>query len=222
MHLRRSAIRLYFSTARALGLCDRDPSLDVALPPRSPMVVRALTDDEVVLCRNSSLHSLRATRWTAAWALAESNARTSEIPQVRVSDVDLNGDRVWLHGSNQAEARWGHPTPWGLTQLKRRIGVLSNDEKSNPLLVYRGRGSAHSSQVASCIAIKEVLTSAGLGHEPDVRPRLRRRVGWPENLRGFGLHRRSRSQRSTPEGGPAARPAAPPAHRSGDRKTLLS
>jgi integrase/recombinase XerC len=62
MHLRRSALRLYFRTLRQLGLCAGDPTIDLALRPRSCLAVRPLTDDEIVVCRSFSLQTLTATR----------------------------------------------------------------------------------------------------------------------------------------------------------------
>lgn len=47
MHLRRSALRLYFRNARHLGLCSGDPTLDLVLPAGSSLHMRPLTDDEV-------------------------------------------------------------------------------------------------------------------------------------------------------------------------------
>src|SRR6267378_1764198 len=35
MHLRRSALRLYFRTLRRLGMAEGDPTMDIALPARS-------------------------------------------------------------------------------------------------------------------------------------------------------------------------------------------
>jgi site-specific recombinase XerD len=89
MHLRRSALRLYFQTLRQLGIIDGDPTIHVVLPPRSCLAVRPLTDDEIVVCRSFSLQTLTATRQPAAWALAEATARTSEIHHVLVSDLDF-------------------------------------------------------------------------------------------------------------------------------------
>lgn len=40
MHLRRATLRLLFRTARDLGVHDGDPTLDIALPPRSSLKVR--------------------------------------------------------------------------------------------------------------------------------------------------------------------------------------
>src|SRR5439155_2516265 len=107
---------------RQLGVYDGDPTIDLVLPPRSFLAVRPLTDDEIVVCRSFSLQTLTATRQPAAWALAEATARTSEIPHIVVSDLDLANRRVWIHGSSKAEARWGLLSDWGATQVARRIG----------------------------------------------------------------------------------------------------
>lgn len=170
MHLRRSGLRLYFRIARQEGVLTNDPTIDLYLPPRSNLSMRPLTSDEVALCRSHSLKSLTATRHPAALALAEATARTSEIPHIAISDVDLEGGRVWLHGSSKTEARWGYPSQWGLHQLARRVEALKAASGQDPRLVYRGSGSEQSRQAASCIAITETLERAGLAQEPDVRP----------------------------------------------------
>lgn len=167
MHLRRATLRLLFRTARDLGLFEGDPTLDLVLPPRTSLKVRALTDEEVALCRSFSLHSLTETRLPAAWGLVEATDRTSEIHHIKVSDVDLEHGRVWLHGSSKAEPRWGELTSWGLTHLGKRIERLLNQDF---LLVYTGSGNPEAKQSASCIAISETLVRAGLGGECDVRP----------------------------------------------------
>jgi integrase len=170
MHLRRSALRLYFRTLRQIGVAVGDPTQDLVLPARSCLAVRPLTDDEIVVCRSFSLQTLTATRQPAAWALAEATARTSEIPHIVVSDLDLTNRRVWIHGSSKAEARWGLLSDWGATQLARRIGSLKNVLMEDPAVAYEGRGSEESAQASSCIAIAETLMRAGIGREPDVRP----------------------------------------------------
>jgi site-specific recombinase XerC len=170
MHLRRSALRLYFQTLRQLGLFEGDPTIDLVLPPRSCLGVRPLTDDEIVVCRSYSLQTLTATRQPAAWALAEATARTSEIHHILVSDLDFTNSRVWIHGSSKAESRWGTLSEWGAIQLARRVGSLKNVLTDDPAVAYEGRGSEESGQVSSCIAIAETLTRAGIGKEPDVRP----------------------------------------------------
>lgn len=171
MHLRRSSVRLYFRIARQLDLYDIDPTVDLVLPPRSPLSKRPLTDDEVALCRSCSLHNLTETIRSAAWALAEATARTSEIPHIAVSDLDIEKCRVRLHGSNKADPRWGSLTPWGREQLERRLEGLTRERPvGDRLVAYSGAAPVHSGQAASCIAITEILTRSGLASEPDVRP----------------------------------------------------
>lgn len=168
MHLRRSALRLYFRLARQLDLYDGDPTLDLTLPPRTTLPLRALTDDEMALCRSSSFRSMNDTAHPAAWALAEVGARTSEIPRIRLKDFDSTRGRVWLHGSNKAVPRWHRLTSWGLEQVRRRAAGVR--EQRRDALVYRGTGAAHSAQAAACIAVSDTLRRAGLHSEPDVRP----------------------------------------------------
>jgi integrase len=167
MHLRRAVVRFVFRQARDLGLVDHDPCVDLVLPPRSSLAARPLTDDEIAVCRSYSLTSLTNTRTPAAWALAESTARTAEIPHIRVRDIDLSCQRVWLHGSRRTVERWAPLTPWGATQLKRSIDML--DGLDAPL-VYAANGSAASGQASSCIAVSDTLVRAGLGRERDLRP----------------------------------------------------
>jgi integrase len=124
----------------------------------------------VALCRSYSLRSLRSTRSSAAWALAEATARTAEIPHLRVSDVDLERGRVWIHGSPRTVARWGRLSEWGAQQVARRIAALEHSRDGDPALVYEGSGCRPSRQASSCLAISETLRAAGLSAEPDVRP----------------------------------------------------
>lgn len=167
MHLRRATLRLLFRTARDLGLYEGDPTLDLALPPRSSLKVRPLSDEEVALCRSFSLHSLNETRLPAAWALAEASARTSEIPHIKPSDIDVEKGRVRLHGSSKAEPRWGLLTTWGFGQIKKRLQTVGDGDQP---LIYTGRGNPEAKQAASCIAIADTLVRAGFASEPDVRP----------------------------------------------------
>ena len=169
MHLRRSALRLYFRTARQLGLCSGDPTLDLVLPARSSLDMRPLTDDEVTLCRSFSVSSLTESRRPAAWGLAEATARTSEIPHIRVRDVDVDKGRVWLWGSTKAAPRGGRLTEWGCKQLARRVERVKRKGR-DALLVYDGAFDDKVAQISSCIAIGDILRTAGFGNEPDVRP----------------------------------------------------
>jgi integrase/recombinase XerC len=167
-HLRRSAVRLLFRVLRQVSLVEHDPTLDLALPPRSSLPARPLTDDEIALGRSFSLHSLTETRRPAAWALAEASGRTSEIPYVCVRDLDLDAGRVSLAGGTKIESRWASLTTWGARALENRLETIGSDPDTP--LVYEGRGSMESHQASACDAISETLRRAGLADEPDVRP----------------------------------------------------
>lgn len=166
MHMRRTVLRLLFRTARnELGLVG-DPTLDLALPPRSVLSSRPLTDDEVALGRSYSLYTTSVTRQPAAWALCEATATTAELSHIRVDDLDLDNTRVWLHGSTKRIERWGYLNDWGVTQLQRRAKSLRGTRH----LVYQGNGSEESRMASCSEAIKDTLARAGLDSEPDVRP----------------------------------------------------
>jgi integrase len=166
-HWRRTALRLVFRSARHAGLVDGDPTLDVALPPRSSLGTRPLTDDEVALCRSAAQWSLAGSRRAATWALAEATCRSSELPNITADDIDLATGRVWISGGKATDHRQGRLTEWGLRQVKVRVDEL--DEPTRPL-VYSGQSPSGAGQVAGASALVDVLTRAGLHHEPDVRP----------------------------------------------------
>ena len=167
MHWRRTALRLLFRAARRHGLVHGDPTLDLDLPPRSSLGTRPLTDDEVTLCRSVAQWSLAGSRRAAAWALGEATCRSSELPNVTRDDVDLGSGRVWIAGGKATEPREGRLTDWGLVQVRARIEEL---EAPSLPLVYSGRSPGGAGQVSGASALVDVLTRAGLHHEPDVRP----------------------------------------------------
>ncbi len=169
MHFRRSAVRLTYRIARQIGLASSDPTLDLTLPPRSPMSCRLITEEEVLRCRAASLRSLGETRLPATWALAEAGARTSEIPAVRIQDLGPDHRSVFLHGGSKYQPRWALLTEWGALQVERRIRALRLGS-ADALLVYAGAGSPESRQASAATAIRTILVRAGLGDEPDLRP----------------------------------------------------
>lgn len=168
MHLRRSAIRLLFRSARQAVPALGDPTLDLVLPRRSPQLTRPLSDDEITLCRAAAAWSLNDGRRAAAWALAEASCRSLELAQTRVRDIDLDSKRVWIHGGKTTSARWGHLSDWGCLHLERRMTSRRTDH--NALVVYAGAGPAEIGQISGCAAVRDVLIRSGLGSEPGVRP----------------------------------------------------
>lgn len=168
MHLRRTALRLLFRSARSGGVDVGDPTLDLVLPPRSPLSTRPLTDDELLLCRSHAFWSLTDSRRAAAWALAEATCRSSELAHIAVGDIDFDEQRVWIHGGRTTAERWGHLTDWGAVQIRRRLDEL--DDEPTRRLVYAGTAGGESGQASSCLALLDVLTRSGVAAERDVRP----------------------------------------------------
>jgi integrase/recombinase XerC len=101
------------------------------------------------------------------WALAEATCRSSELPNITGDDIDLNSGRVWIGGGRATDPREGQLSDWGLVQVRARIAEL---EAPSLPLVYSGRSPAGAGQVSGASALVDVLTRAGLHHEPDVRP----------------------------------------------------
>ncbi|MBF4162583.1 tyrosine-type recombinase/integrase [Nocardioides acrostichi] len=175
-HARRTALRTLYRTARRLRLAAGDPTLDVVLPPRGSRVARPLSDDEITLCRASTRAtrgpsaSLRAT----AWALGEATAVSSEITQIRVCDLDdpQNPRRVRLPGTRRHDARTATLTVWGSIILRERAALLQHTYGSEALLAYGGHAppGGAKAQASVCNALRQVLDSAGLLRESDIRP----------------------------------------------------
>jgi integrase/recombinase XerC len=168
VHLRRSALRLLFRSARHLGQAVGDPTLDIRLPPRAQLGTRPLDDDEVSLCRATAAWSLNDRRRAAAWALGEATCRSVEVGQITRADVDLEGRRVWIHGGQTTSDRWGHLSDWGCAQLDRRLATIG--QVPDQPVVYEGDDGPATGQISACIAVRDVLIRAGLGKEPGVRP----------------------------------------------------
>jgi integrase/recombinase XerC len=104
-------------------------------------------------------------RHPLAWALAEATARTTEIPQVAVDDVDLAEGVVRLPGSPRCVPRIVPLTGWGMVQIRRRVqtpGIGANE----PLVPFRSRKVP---RATAGMAVIEVLRASGIVG-PDVRP----------------------------------------------------
>jgi integrase/recombinase XerC len=183
-HARRTSLRTLFRTARLLGIATSDPTLDLRLPPRGTLAARPLTDDEVTLCRASAQMSRGGTASvrTAAWALGEAGAVTSEITAVRVRDLDdpRSPRAVRLPGTRRHDPRTVPLTPWASGVLQRRVALLSAGATGDVVLAYGGQAppGGAKAQASVCNALREVLDAAGLTQEADVRPAsLRNWVG---------------------------------------------
>jgi integrase/recombinase XerC len=168
-YVRRSGIRLLYRTARHLLLASGDPTIDIVLPPRSSKRARPLGDDEEALARVWCLPTVTTTRLPAAWALGQATATGSEMAAAVIDDVDLDGMRVWLHGNEHSRTpRWGRLTEWGAQHLRARLDELPKDPGTP--LISGATASRNARQASSCIAVQQVMQSAGLRSDPGIRP----------------------------------------------------
>jgi site-specific recombinase XerD len=170
IRLRRSAVRLLFRLARDSGLEVGDPTLDITLPTQSRRPLRPLTDAEMEVCRGASVRTLLETRLPAVWALAEATARTSELPSILQSDVDLTSRIVRIHGSSRTQPRRGSLSNWGTQQLRRRLDTLASAGAEDTALIYKGDRGGASGQASASTAIAWTLRRAGLTADATVRP----------------------------------------------------
>lgn len=165
MHLRRTALRILFREAKALGVLSVDLAGSISLPPRSYRDLRPLTDSEIDRCRSFAEHMEGETRYAVAWALAEATARVAELEAVRAKDLDLEHGRIWISGSTDTDARWCELTDWGIHQLRPVLMSRSKRPPDRSLLMLGGtsRASVHE-------LVASTLRQAGLAKTLGVRP----------------------------------------------------
>lgn len=179
-HGRRNVVRALFKTARALGLDNRDPSRDIALPPRTTRAGRAATDTEVQRCREGSHATLSENRLQCSLALALVGETSAELPYATVGDVHLDDRLVWAHGGGvKTEARWLPLDDWAVEAITRRTDWVTGhpsgrvtDPEGEPL-VYRPRkpdNPHHIRHGAGSSTLGKILRLAGLSQVPGLRP----------------------------------------------------
>ncbi|WP_198535613.1 site-specific integrase [Streptomyces caatingaensis] len=175
-HLRRSVLRMFFRTARELGLCGHDPTWALTLPVRTRGQARPLTEDEAIALRHAAEFTDRPTRHAAAAALALSGGHTGEIGHTRLTDLDIPRARVWMHGSSKSAPRWCPLGPWELRVLAARAMHVRAQAPpgTHPaglkLAVSSRTGSDEQLQARSCVALGDLLRRIGLAADPTVRP----------------------------------------------------
>lgn len=163
MHLRRSAVRIFFKEAKYLGFVKADPSADVVLPKRAYRDSRPLADKEIDRCRSFASGMVGEPAFALAWALAEAGARVPELGHVRVGDCDPGGGLVRLPGCSSTVSRLARLTTWGHEQLATYLGATSELGSDQSLLGSDSRGSMHE-------LIASTLRRAGILKKPGVRP----------------------------------------------------
>lgn len=185
---RRNTLRTLFKTARALGLDDRDPAADIALPARVLGQVRTATADEVERCKDASRSTLTETLLPCVLALFIAGQGTAELPYTVATDVHLDARLVWSHGGGtKAVARWVPLDDWQAEMVRRRIDWLDKHPSRGPeqgarrTLTYTPRrdGMPHAfRQASSANSVAQVLRRAGFSQVPDLGSKsLRQYVG---------------------------------------------
>lgn len=170
-HGRRTQARLLFRVARDLGLCRHDPSIDITLPPRSYLGVRALTDDERLTVVVASRPDLRATRRPALVALALAGATNDEAASFRACDADLARLAVRLHRSpSRRRPRTVIVDEWSATAIADQLRRMRLTEDDDEPLLTTARGSI-TRQVSVSADLGAVLRAAGLAGDADVSRR---------------------------------------------------
>lgn len=165
--LRRTALRHLFRILRDAGLMDRDPSLDVVVPPRRDRGVRPLGSDEVTRCRAAALATILSRREPLAWALAESGALLSELVDVNWSAVDTSAKALRLGGSRTAP-RTVPLTPWASSQLDR---LRTNDDSpASGVLGFPSSASSSGRRAQLTQVLQRTMRRAGVAG-PGVSPR---------------------------------------------------
>jgi integrase/recombinase XerC len=163
--LRRTSVRKLFHFLRAIGAASQDPTIDIQLPPRTSLINRPLDDDEVDECRWASRSDFTSWRYPAVWALAEAGATMTELPQVLLSDVDVEKGVVLLRGSPRTARRVVPLFDWGAAQLERVVATAVF--APGVPIVYGGEGATgRRSTMAG--TVRRIYTQAGLDRESDV------------------------------------------------------
>lgn len=158
--LRRSALRFLFRLLRENGLADHDPTMDVEVPHRTAMTIRALTDDEIEFCRRAAPATLVSTREPAAWALLEAGGSPGEIGNVMPTDVYLDSGMVLLAPSTRAE-RIVPLTAWGAVHLRRRL-QLDTDTDAGWLVLASQIAEPNGRRTRATELVRNVMRRAGV------------------------------------------------------------
>lgn len=169
---RLATLRLFFSTARHLGLTVADPTRDVTVPPRTPTTRRAVTETEAEHLRFIA-KPWSTTRHASTIALLLAGAHSAEVGHITVSDLHVENMQVRAHGATKFRPRWLDLGPWATDVLTRRAAHLRqhhpNSAERQVLCTGAGGTDAHK-QARIGMTVREVLRSAGLDGDPTIQP----------------------------------------------------
>lgn len=144
---RLAALRAFFRTLYRLGIWDQNPASGIPEAPSRTRHVAPLTVDQVEQLKRVAARRPDSSKVPAALALVLLGASAREAAFVRVGDVDIDEERVWLQGgSGWYRNRWVRiDDEWARDALRTRIAVLSaaapdQEQLRLTLLVYKPSG----------------------------------------------------------------------------------
>ena len=164
-HQRRWVINSYLTAIQANT---NNPAAQVTIAKRPDGIVRPLTNDEIQLARTAGTkNGQKYWRRYAAWALAETTAATSEIPQI--TPANIHDDTLELPGTARLNPRTVPIQPWAKQILEQAIAHQPDTTKP---LTYTGNSPPDrpSPQAATCRLIYTILDDTYLNTLPGVKP----------------------------------------------------
>lgn len=184
---RRAVARTFFKTLAVLGITNHDITVAVRSMTYVERVVAPLSVSDVETLKSLADTSRRiadepvgALKAPAAIALALLGAQTPEIPVIRVRDVRLLDQAVWVHGcSDRYRERWVPiDDAWAFKALMDRVAYLEGRygkaTAMNMAVAYspgtkRGGAGEENAAAATCNTIDRIMKRAGLKKRKRVR-----------------------------------------------------
>jgi len=167
LHFRRSVLRSFYVTARALGLTTARPLQDLVLPPREGGSTNRAVDDGEMRLLKETADTMRGQRGPVTVALARCGAGTGEMGVIAPGAVDLNEWFIDLPGT-----RWLMPrrvriaTRWDYEVLAEQLASL--DPTAAFLLPNRGKKEGIQSRMSATLT--NLMTDARLNERAQVVP----------------------------------------------------
>lgn len=183
MVLRRSVARSMFRTLSALGITDLDVTSQVPAIRRPDRVVRPLSEADVLKLQQASVRRRRehsgSAKGPAALALGLLGLQSSEIPSVRVCDINFADGTVFAHGGGlrYSERQVTINDSWAWKMLAERVQYLHSQhgtEANGMPIAYesgktRGGKSPKNPAAATANTLDEIFKDAGVKQPGRIR-----------------------------------------------------
>ena len=160
--------RRWTLNAHLIDIQQNSPASNISIGKRPSGIVRPLTDDEIQLGRTGCIvHNRPNQRRLIAWALAESTATTSEIPNITAQHI--HDGELELPGTARLKRRVVQPEGWAQKTVNH---ALKNKPPPDKPLTYSGtKPAGHPSpQATTCRLIYSILDDTHLSTMPGIKP----------------------------------------------------